>query len=66
LSRDKLEAAFLDGLPAATNGGWALGDERFKRHVAKSAGRRALSERPPAQEEKGQAADKTVKCSRWI
>jgi hypothetical protein len=28
------DPAFLHGLRAATNGGWALGDERFKRHLA--------------------------------
>jgi putative transposase len=36
-----LDPAFLDELRAATNGGWALGDERFKRHLAATVGRRA-------------------------
>ena len=35
------DPAFLDGLRAATNGGWALGDERFKRNLAAAIGRRA-------------------------
>jgi len=36
-----LDPAFLDQLRAATNGGWALGDQRFKRHLAAAVGRRA-------------------------
>ena len=36
-----VDAAFLDRLRAATNGGWALGDERFKRNLATALGRRA-------------------------
>ena len=40
LFRAALDAAFLDDLRAATNGGWALGDERFKRGLAKALGRR--------------------------
>lgn len=36
-----LDPAFLDCLRAATNGGWALGDERFKRNLATALGRRA-------------------------
>jgi putative transposase len=35
------DAAFLDRLRAATNGGWAVGDERFKRNLASAVGRRA-------------------------
>jgi putative transposase len=35
-----VDPAFLDELRAATNGGWALGDARFKRRLA-AAGRRA-------------------------
>src|SRR5262245_37292403 len=31
---------FLDAVRAATNGGWALGDARFKRQIAKALGRR--------------------------
>jgi putative transposase len=41
LFRAKLGAEFVEALRAATNGGWALGDERFKRRIAKMAGRRA-------------------------
>jgi putative transposase len=35
------DSAFLAGMRAATNGGWALGDERFKRRLAAAVGRRA-------------------------
>jgi putative transposase len=51
LFRAKLPAQFVDDLRAATNGGWALGDERFKRQIAKMAGRRAAplpKGRPPS------------------
>jgi putative transposase len=51
LFRAKLGAEFVEALRAATNGGWALGDERFKRRIAKMAGRRADKlpiGRPPA------------------
>jgi putative transposase len=36
-----VDPAFLDCVRAATNGGWALGDERFKRNLATALGRRA-------------------------
>jgi putative transposase len=51
LFRAKLPAQFVDDLRAATSGGWALGDERFKRQIAKMAGRRAAplpKGRPPS------------------
>jgi putative transposase len=35
------DPAFLDKLRTATNGGWALGDERFRRNLATALGRRA-------------------------
>jgi putative transposase len=35
-----LEANFVDRLRAATNGGWAFGDERFEQQIAKILGRR--------------------------
>jgi putative transposase len=41
LFRLPLNATFLDELRAATNGGWALGDEKFRRQIAKASGRRA-------------------------
>ena len=41
LFRQALGDDFLDGIRAATNGGWAFGDERFRRAVAEAAGRRA-------------------------
>ncbi len=40
LFRAALDAGFVDGLRAATNGGWALGDARFKRQIAEALGRR--------------------------
>ena len=40
LFRATLDENFVDGLRAATNGGWALGDARFKRQIAKALGRR--------------------------
>ena len=48
--RDRLEPDFVDALRHATNGGWALGDQRFKQAVAKAAGRRVAplpKGRPP-------------------
>lgn len=33
--------AFLDAVRRATNGGWALGDERFAKAIAAALGRRA-------------------------
>jgi putative transposase len=50
LFRPVLDAAFVEALRAATNGGWALGDARFKRRVAKASGRRVAplpKGRPP-------------------
>jgi putative transposase len=40
LFREKLDEQFVDDLRAATNGGWALGDERFKKEIAEAANRR--------------------------
>lgn len=40
LFRDALDGGFVDALRQATNGGWALGDERFKREIARALGRR--------------------------
>ena len=40
LFRAVLAEEFLDAVRAATNGGWALGDARFKRQIAKALGRR--------------------------
>ena len=49
-----LDPAFLDELRAATNGGWALGDQRFKRHLAAAVGRRAV---PLPRGRRGKPAD---------
>jgi putative transposase len=40
LFRGGLDEAFVDALRRATSGGWALGDERFKREIAAALGRR--------------------------
>jgi hypothetical protein len=40
LFRAALDEDFVDGLRAATRGGWALGDAGFKRQIAKALGRR--------------------------
>jgi putative transposase len=50
LFRSKLDDAFIDELRAATNGGWALGNSRFRRKIAKAAKRRVAplpKGRPP-------------------
>lgn len=50
LFRTALDAGFVNHLRAATNGGWALGDARFKRQIAKALGRRVApmpKGRPP-------------------
>ncbi len=39
LFKERLGEEFIDALRAATNGGWALGSERFKRAIAKALGR---------------------------
>jgi putative transposase len=39
--RSPLPEDFVDALRTATNGGWALGGERFKRQIAKASKRRA-------------------------
>ncbi len=46
LFRGALDTAFIDDLRAATNGGWALGDDRFKRSIAAALGRR-VTKLPP-------------------
>ena len=40
LFRGALDGEFVAAPRAATNGGWALGDARFKRQIAKALGRR--------------------------
>jgi putative transposase len=50
LFRTEGDADFADALRAATNGGWALGDARFKRQIAKALSRRVAplpKGRPP-------------------
>ena len=43
---DALDPAFVDDLRAATNGGWALGNERFRQSIA-DALRRRVTKLPP-------------------
>lgn len=52
LFRAALDEDFLGALRAATNGGWALGGDRFKRRIAKALGRRVapLPKGRPAKE----------------
>jgi len=40
LFREKLDEQFIEDLRVATNGGWALGDERFKKEIAEATKRR--------------------------
>ena len=50
LFRTTPDPTFIDALRAATNGGWALGDARFKRQIAAALGRRVAplpKGRPP-------------------
>jgi putative transposase len=42
LFRSALDTGFVDALRAATNGGWALGNERFKKRIAKALKRRVV------------------------
>ena len=56
LFRDALDGAFVEALRAATNGGWVLGDERFKARVAATLDRRVAPlprGRPPRAPEGG-------------
>lgn len=55
LFRAALAEEFLDELRAATNGGWALGGERFKRQIAKTLHRR-VSPLPPGRPRKAPEA----------
>jgi putative transposase len=46
-----LDDALLGGLRAATNGGWAFGNDRFKQEIAAMAGRRTAP-MPPGRKAK--------------
>lgn len=46
LIREKLDPAFVEALRAATNGGWALGGERFRKAIEVAAKRR-MTPLPP-------------------
>jgi len=55
LFRSKLDEDFIEELRAATNGGWALGDRRFQREIAKAAKRRVAplpKGRPPKRDKR--------------
>jgi hypothetical protein len=43
LFRTALDDEFVEGLGAATKGGWALGNARFRQKIAKALGRRVAS-----------------------
>jgi len=59
LFRAALGEDFIDALRAATNGGWALGGERFQRSIARKSGRRAapLPRGRPRQKPEDQKSD---------
>ncbi len=59
LFRSPLDAAFIDALRAATNGGWALGNDRFKRQIAKALGRR-VAPLPKGRRAKQQDNDRQI------
>ena len=46
LVKEKLDPAFVEALRAATNGGWALGGERFCKELEAASSRRAAPLRP--------------------
>jgi len=46
LFRFALDGEFVEGLRAATNGGWALGDARFAQQIADAVSRRAAKLAP--------------------
>ena len=46
LIRERLEPQFVEALRRATNGGWALGGEKFRKQIEQAAKRRAAP-RPP-------------------
>jgi putative transposase len=55
LVRAALDAGFVEAVRAATNGGWPLGDTRFKQHIAKALRRRVTPlprGRPPKLKDK--------------
>lgn len=56
LFREKLDPAFVEALRVATNGGWAMGGERFREEIAKIAKRRATP-LPPGPPPASPAAD---------
>ena len=60
LFRAALDADFVDALRRATNGGWALGGDRFKRRLAKALGRR-VEPLPPGRPPKRPADERQLK-----
>ena len=56
LFRERLAADFVDGLRAATNGGWAFGDARFHHEIAAASGRR-VAPLPPGRPRKPSDGD---------
>ena len=60
---EALDSAFVDALRVATNCGWALGSERFKRRIAEAAGRR-VSPLPRGRPRKAKTKTKTRQRAR--
>ncbi len=60
LIREKLDPAFVEALRQATNGGWALGEGRFAKEIAKAAKRRAAP-LPPGRRPAGSKGDRQLK-----
>jgi putative transposase len=62
LFRTALDPDFVDSLRAATNGGWALGDARFKQQIAKALGRR-VAPLPRGRPRKAKATRRQIKST---
>lgn len=60
LFREALDPDFVEALRAATNGGWALGGERFTRAIAKAL-RRPVTPRPRGRPRKRGADERQMK-----
>ena len=57
LFRERLDGDFVAALRSATNGGWALGNERFADEIARAADRRAAP-LPPGRPRKRRRKDR--------
>jgi putative transposase len=59
LFRQPLDAAFVAALRTASNGGWALGDERFRNEIAEALGRR-VAPLPPGRPRRKRGENRTL------